>query len=72
MWQNENERLGMKACTSRGYNMLGAGELTALVGVILLFVVIVWLIWVPNQFSPRDLWWLLPPAALRQSSSPAR
>jgi hypothetical protein len=63
-WQSENERLGMIACTRRGYNLLGAGEFTALFGVILFWAVFVWLIWVPNKLSVRDLWWLMLPASV--------
>jgi hypothetical protein len=64
-WEGENERLGFRACTRRGYNLLGVGEYTALAGVILLWGVIAYVLGRGQaHFSAHDLWWLLPPAAV--------
>ncbi len=60
MWDSENERLGMKACTPLGYFIRGIGDLVGFFGLILLVFVPCYLVYraFKHEFVARD-WWLL-------------
>jgi hypothetical protein len=63
MWNSENQRLGMKACTPFGYNVRCIADLIGLFGLIFLFGIlgVFTLRYLRHQFELRDLWLLLIP-----------
>ncbi len=63
MWDSENQRLGMKACTPLGYAVRGIGDLIGFLGLILLLVIPGYLAvqFLRHQFLSRDLWLLSVP-----------
>ena len=66
MWDSENQRLGLKACTPLGYALVGVGDLTGMLGLLTSIAVPVCLAYqqVVGQFSSRILWLLLIPIGI--------
>ncbi len=63
MWSSENERRGLKSCTSFGYWALSAADLVSLVALLLLLAIPIYLVYVSlvHRFTPNLLWLLLLP-----------
>lgn len=63
MWDSENQRLGMKACTPLGYTVRGVGDLIGYGGLILLLAMLGYLTFrfFRDQFLVRDILLLLIP-----------
>jgi hypothetical protein len=67
MWDSENQRLGLKACTPWGYALVGVGNLVGmLLGLLALITVPLYLIYkfFIGQFALSLLWLLLIPISL--------
>ena len=66
MWDSENQRLGLKACTPPGYTLVGVGDLIGMLGLLTLLAVPVYVGYkfVAGQFSSGLLWLLLIPLGL--------
>jgi hypothetical protein len=60
MWSSENERLGLKTCTSLGYRVLYAADLISLMALLLLLAIPSYLIYlrILRRLAPTS-WWLL-------------
>jgi hypothetical protein len=58
MWDSENERLGMKACTPLGYKLREIGDLVGFIGLFLFFGVIIYSV-LARQPTTRHGWWLV-------------
>jgi hypothetical protein len=63
MWDSENQRLGMRACTKLGYNLREFGDFIGFCGVFLLLTVPIYLVvrCYSRHFLKHDLWLLLIP-----------
>jgi hypothetical protein len=63
MWDSENQRLGMKACTPLGYTVRCIADLIGFSGLILLFGIlgVLTLQYLCGQFESRGFWLLLFP-----------
>ena len=63
MWDSENQRLGMKACTPLGYAVRCIADLIGFCGLIFLFGIlgVVTLRYLRHQFELCNLWLLLVP-----------
>ena len=63
MWDSENERLGLKACTPVGYHLHGLAGLIGFIGLILLVVVPIYMVYrsLAYSFSWHLCWLLLIP-----------
>lgn len=63
MWDSENQRLGMKACTRLGYNLRTMGDSAGFFGVILFLMILIYLAFqfLVQRFSKHELWLLLVP-----------
>lgn len=64
MWDSENERLGMKACTRRGYRLREIGDFLGFLGLIGLLGVIAYLVFLKDGTSGRGWWALVVPVTL--------
>jgi hypothetical protein len=63
MWDSENQRLGMKACSPFGYTVRSIADLIGFFGLILLFGIlgVLTLRYLRHQFESGDFWLLLVP-----------
>jgi len=63
MWDSENQRLGMKACTPFGYALRQIGDLIGFFGLILLLLIPCFMVFrfFRHEFASRDWWLLLAP-----------
>jgi hypothetical protein len=63
MWDSENQRLGMRACTRPGYFLRELGDGMGFIGIILLLATIAYLAYqfFRHQLSIHHLWSLLIP-----------
>jgi hypothetical protein len=63
MWDSENQRLGMKACSPFGYTVRSIADLIGFFGLILLFGILGVLTprYLRHQFESGDFWLLLVP-----------
>ena len=66
MWDSENQRLGMKACTPLGYTVRCIADLIGFCGLIFLFGILgaLTLRYLRHQFELRVLWLLLIPLVI--------
>jgi len=66
MWDSENQRLGLKACTPPGYRLVGIGDLMGMLGFLTLITCLAYLAYKQfvAQFSTGLLWLLLIPISM--------